>query len=318
MHVMLEQSLNERNIYYLTNHIPSINQVDYLINQCADKNELATSGLDLAPGPDGILSASPQIICALQNQLTLIFDIALAYNKHKFLNKEIMLFIISSALTGGVSKIAIVKGNIIEIRKINNLETKFAIHELAENISDKLLLSLDSKWIPIACAIALSIWSRYYSNKVGEKAVECFSKNIIIGDEEGEINETYLSQKPLAKDNHNFEKEKMKCLIKLAKVDEKLAHEELKYLAPIIENSKFTNDEKAQFNQILNDKAEVVSLDYEILNVNKETSIMLIIDLIALANKDKEFHDKEAELIKEIGSSLKLNNNEISELLKNF
>jgi uncharacterized membrane protein YebE (DUF533 family) len=171
-----------------------------------------------------------------------------------------------------------------------------------------------AKWIPIAGAVAMAAWSRYTTNKIGEKSIEIFSKEIIFEkDVIEEVNITNFEEKDF--NIQNINKTKIGIMINLMKIDNNIDTNELKFIEDFMEKIDLTIDAKMELIQELTSKSKI-SVDYNILKDNSEEVLYLLLDLISLAKIDGEFHITEKLFIKEVAKTLNFNQDELVSLIE--
>ena len=62
------------------------------------------------------------------------------------------------------------------MKRVGQRAIQTIISILGGKITQQLAKSMAAKWIPVAGAVAMAAWSRYTTNKIGEKAIEIFFK----------------------------------------------------------------------------------------------------------------------------------------------
>jgi len=175
-----ESVVNERNEYYQKNpeKIPGKNSELALINSSAMANAAISGGSSLIPGPWGMVAVIPEVLLVTKNQISLIYDIAAANGKKDLMTKELALLVFASALGTGAGGLVFIHGGKILIKRSSLQILQKIIAMLGGKITQAVLKSTISKWLPGVGAIAMAAWSRHMTKKVGEKAVEIFSSDI--------------------------------------------------------------------------------------------------------------------------------------------
>jgi tellurite resistance protein len=160
----------------------------------------------------------------------------------------------------------------------------------------------------------MAAWSRYTTNKIGEKSIEIFSKEIIFEkDVIEEVNITNFEEKDF--NIQNINKTKIGIMINLMKIDNNIDTNELKFIEDFMEKIDLTIDAKMELIQELTSKSKI-SVDYNILKDNSEEVLYLLLDLISLAKIDGEFHITEKLFIKEVAKTLNFNQDELVSLIE--
>ena len=303
----------ERENYYKKNNVPSIDSIDNIISDYGNKNALISGGASIIPGPLGMAAAIPEIIAVINNQLKMIYDIAKA-NGQKEINKELLITVLLSAMGNASGNLLIVHGQKIMAKRVGARVLQTLIKLLGGKITQQIAKSMAAKWIPIAGAIAMAAWSKYTTNKIGQKAKEVFSKEIVF--ENSEINESNIIDIVDEKINlKSIQKTKVQILINLIKIDNNIDSSEIKFIEDFMDKIELDIDDKMDLIQQLNSQNKI-SADYNILKNNNEEILYLLIDLVALAKIDNEFHITEKLFIKEIAKILEFNQEELQLLME--
>ena len=274
---------------------------------------MISGGASIIPGPLGMAAAIPEIIAVLNNQLKMIYDIAKANGQNE-INKELLISVFLSAMGNASGNLLIVHGQKIMAKRVGARALQTLIKLLGGKITQQLAKSMAAKWIPIAGAIAMAAWSKYTTNKIGQKAKEVFSKEIVF--ENSEINESNIIDIVDEKINlKSIQKTKVQILINLIKIDNNINSSEIKFIEDFMDKIEFDIDDKMDLIQQLNNQNKI-SVDYNILKNNNEEILYLLIDLVALAKIDNEFHITEKLFIKEIAKILEFNQEELQLLIE--
>ena len=313
INLAIEKVSKERENYYKSHNVPSLESIDKIISNYSNKNALISGGTSLIPGPWGMAAAIPEIIAVISNQLTMIYDIAKAHGQ-KEIDKELLLTVFLSAMGNATGNLLIIHGQKIMMKRIGQRAIQTIIRILGGKITQQLAKSMAAKWIPIAGAVAMAAWSRYMTNKIGEKSIEIFSKEIIFEkDVVEEVNITNFDEKDL--NIQNINKTKIGIMINLMKIDNNIDTNELKFIEDFMEKVDLSIDDKMELIQELTTKNKI-SVNYSVLKDNSEEVLYLILDLISLAKIDGEFHITEKLFIKEIAKVLNFNPDELNSLIE--
>ena len=173
-----------------------------------------------------------------------------------------------------------------------------------------------SKWIPLAGAAAMAAWSKYSTNKLGTKALEIFSKEIVF--EDNEIKDIDLPFSTVVETNCDefaIEKLKIRIIINLIKIDGKIDDKEIELLEELMDKFQLESNDKLELISEINSKNKI-SIDYNLLKGNSEEILYLLIDLVAIAKADGEVHITEKLFIKEVAKSLDFDLNDLNLLFE--
>lgn len=311
--------INERQAHYQKNPdaIPDANSIEGIISKYSNINMGISGGLSLIPGPWGLAAVAPEILLVITNQLMMIYDLGMAYGKSKVLCKELLAGVfVSTVGMGGIGLLAMHGGKVL-VRRTSLRVFQRIMAMMAASLTQQMLKSAVSKFIPVLGAAAMAAWSRYLTVQLGKKAVEVFSKPIEISNEE--VTEESLQDETVGNVTtsaslDNLLVAKIDALTNLMKVDGNIADKELEYLEPLIANVNLESKVIEALRSKLRspDKATV---DYSLFKKSPEESLGLMMDLIALAKRDCEFHPTEKIYIKQIGKQLGYADDDIAEML---
>lgn len=303
-----------REEYYKNNPAPDISAVDIIIQSYSNKNAAISGGAGIIPGPLGMAAAVPEILLVTKNQIEMIYDVAKAHgHSHEKISTELMLGVLFGAVGQGTTALFVIQGQKVMVRRVGAKALQNVIAMLGGKITQQTAKSMAAKWIPLAGAIAMAGWSKYSTNKIGEKAKEIFSKDIeiIVEAEGGEIAFVDIEiQEPKV----SLEKTKIEILINLMKIDGKIDEEEVKFIENFLEQTSLESEDKIELIGKLNDSSKI-KIDYTPFKEDTEEALQLLIDLIALAKCDGHFHITEKMFIKEISKNLGFDEKDLMELM---
>lgn len=312
---------------------PSIESANSIVNGYAKRNGGISVAANLVPaGPLGILAVAPEIITVMRNQIAMIYDVGVAYDKQQYLNKELLAGVLISSLgtgliTPGINAVAnrviIAQGSKIITRKLTPSIFKRIVHQLTGNVVNSATKSIVSKYLPGVGATAMGLWSAYSTKQVGNKAIQIFEKEIEILDETESLSESSIEYTdnlfPLSDIEVNnitgerLELLKIKTLINLMKVDGSIEPEEKEYLKTIITNANLTSAEIQEIKNLLS--SQRIEVDYSLIAKYPDDALGLLIDLIALAKRDGDFHITEKMYIKQVGKLMGFSEVDVAELM---
>lgn len=311
--------INEREKYYANNSAPTKDMIGKVISKYTNTNAVISGGTGLIPGPLGMAASVPEIILIIRNQLTMVYDIAKA-NGHQNITKELMLGVLISAMGNATGTLLIMHGQRIVVKRVGMQAMQKIIAMLGGKIAQQAAKSMAAKWIPIFGAAAMATWSGYSTNKIGTKAVEIFSKEVVLEDNELEDLDLQIISSELVEepkiDNYAIEKLKIRTFINLIKVDGKIDDKEVELLENLMDKFDLDSNDKLELISEINSKNKI-SIDYNLLKENSEEVLYLLIDLVAIAKVDGEVHITEKLFIKEVAKSLDFDLNDLNLLFEN-
>ncbi|MBC5796147.1 TerB family tellurite resistance protein [Sphaerospermopsis sp. LEGE 00249] len=302
---------------------PSIESVNLIVNGYAKSNGGISAAANLVPGPLGMLAVAPEIVTVMRNQIAMIYDVGVAYDKQQYLNKELLAGVLISSLGTGANRVIVIEASKIITKKLTPSIFKRIVHQLTGNVVKSAGKSIVSKWLPGVGSTAMGLWSAYSTKQVGNKAIQIFEKEIEILDETQSLSESsieytdhLLPASDLEVNNitgERLELLKIKTLINLMKVDGSIEPEEKEYLKTIITNANLTVEEIKEIKNSLS--AQRTEIDYSLIAKYPDDALGLLIDLIALAKRDGDFHITEKMYIKQVGKLMGFSEVDIAEMM---
>lgn len=314
-----ESVVKQKNSYYEKNpqKIPEKNTTTSLISSVALTNSAISGGSSLIPGPWGMLAVVPELVVVIRNQIALIYDIAAANGKKDLMTKELAAMVFASAMGTGAGGLIAVHGSKYLVKRASLQVFQKLIQILGGKITQQVLKSTISKWLPGVGAVAMAAWTNYMTRQIGKKANEIFSSEIEFEDSIADIELIKpITEKIGDKDEtlKSIDFYKIKVLVNLMKIDGVISEEELSFISPLIENSVVSIIEKTDLITSLTNTDRTIE-GIELIAASPSDSISLLADLTALAKIDGKFHITEKLYIKQIGKLLNFSESDINDFL---
>jgi uncharacterized protein (DUF697 family) len=312
----ISNTAKNREEHYKTNKVPALSEVNEIVSKCGSSNAIISGSLGILPGFLGMAVAVPEIALVLKNQINMIYDIGRAHGKKKDMDKELIVRILFGAVGSTGTFLTIQAGKVLA-PKIEAKVLEKLITILGEKIAEKVMASMVAKWVPVVGGIAMASWSKYSTHKIGEKAIEIFSREIVIV-ESGvvDMQEVMKKESPILsiEQNNLLIIAKVKLLINLMNIDNYKHEKEISYLKEYINSLAIGDLVKAKLLMSLSN-VEQINVDYTRFTNAKNDALSVILDMIGLAKKDGQFHLKEESYIKEVALKLGFSSEELSFLL---
>jgi len=310
---MFDLVIKERKHYHEENANEKTPDDKKIIQYYGNTNAAVSGGLSLIPGIAGLLTALPELILVIRNQLQMIYDIGAAHKKEKLINKELLAGILVSYFGSKGIEMLTIQGSKVFLRETSIKMFGHVISLLSIEISEQLIQSAIVKWVPIAGSVAMAVWSRYTTMRIGKYATNIFSKNI-------EQSKEIAKERAVASISESelkmaLERNKIKALINLMGIDMSNDQRELKFIELIIQNSSLDLDEQLDLAKKLHEKVEL-AVDLKIIKENPTATIGLVIDMISLAKMDENTQLAEMLYLKKISGEIGLSKEDLEELMK--
>ncbi|WP_346291012.1 TerB family tellurite resistance protein [Sphaerothrix gracilis] len=318
--------IEDRSKYYAEHQdkIPNQDSIKAIIQTYASKNALISGGAGLVPGPLGMLAAVPEIGFVIRNQIEMIYDIGTAYGKKQVLTKELLAGVFSTAIGSGALGLLTVQGSKVLVKRASLRFLQKAVQLLAGKVTQRMLRSMVSKYVPVAGAAAMAAWSNLSTRTIGKQATIIFEKEITISSEDPEeFLETEASKlqdtSQIIEDAEQSLEEKLdilkiQSLINLMMIDGQIESEEQEYIGLIVEGAEINDHIKMDLIEAITGKTKF-KIDYSEFTNSPDEKISLLVDMVALAKRDGEFHIAEKLLIKQVGKIFDFSTDEIEEVM---
>lgn len=302
--------------------IPDKKSAPSIIKSYSVMNATISGGASLVPGPWGMVAVIPEIAAVIRNQLAMIYDIGMAYGKSKVLSKELLAGVLLTAMGAGAGSLLVMQGSKVLVKRVALRQFQKIVAILAGKITQQVLKSAISKWLPIVGAAAMAVWSNYLTRQVGKKAIEIFEKEVVLSEE-------VIEEMPLEIENAfpqldtinrattlsiSPDMPKVQTLLNLMKVDGVTKVEEREYMQTIIGNADLMENERTVLTQAI-DKNEKFSVDYSAFASSPDDAIGLLVDMVTLAKRDGTFHITEKMFVKQVGKLLGFSDDDIDETM---
>lgn len=310
--------VSDRGNYFSKNpdKVPDKKSAPSIINSYSVTNAAISGGVSLIPGPWGMLAAVPEVAAVIRNQLAMIYDIGMAYGKSKVLTKELLAGVLLTAMGASAGTLLVMHGGKVLVRRVALRVFQQIVLLLAGKVTQQVLKSMISKWLPVVGAVAMAAWSNYLTRQVGKKAVEIFEKDIEIAPEviDEEVPAIAAVEQLPGPPQPATENLKIQAFINLMKVDGKIKPEEREYVQTLVDHTNLAEEEKANLLNAI-DLSTKFTVDYSTFASMPDDAIGLLVDLVALAKRDGEFHVTEKMYIKQAGKLMGFSDSDIEETM---
>lgn len=324
LHSAFESVIVSRNEFYQQNpdRIPNQASVDALVRAAVTQNAAISGGASLIPGPWGMLAVVPELMLVVRNQITLIYDIAVASGRKEIITKELLLGVFVSAMGTSAGSLLTLHGSKILVRRASLQTMQKLVALMGGKITQQALKSAVSKWLPGIGAAAMAAWTGYLTSRIGDKAREIFKHEIANdpGTPDVELIAP-LKVTSVASDNGSSEATenaiefyKLQILIGLARIDGKISVEEEQFVTEALSSNDLTEPQKETLIASLAGKAGELK-GIEVIAQNPDISIGLLSSMVALATRDADFHITERLYIKRVGERLGFSAIDIEQLI---
>ena len=310
---LFDSVASERAKYYYNNTIPQQRDVGSIIAQYARANAVISGGATLIPGPLGMVATLPELIIIIRNQIAMIYDIGMAYDHGRVLQRELLASILISALGTSSATLLTMHGGKILVKRASLRVFQKVIALLAGKVTQQLLKSMISKWLPVVGAAAMAAWANYATHRIGKYALTIFEQQI---EYETDVIEDMPDTEVLATSEHNDELDRLKIqsLINLMKIDGHMKPKEREYIQTIIAQVGFSVDEQAQFQEDI-EIGDRYTIDYTAFRSLPDEAVGLLLDLVALSRRDGQTHILEKLYIKQVGGVVGISESDINEMM---
>ena len=172
--------IENRSDYYRKNpsNLPQLDSVSGLISSYTRNNAAISGGASLIPGPWGMAAVIPELTLVIRNQIQMVYDIGVANGKQAQLTKELLIGIFLTAMGSSAGSLLTIHGGKILVRRASLQVIQKLIAMLGGRVTQQVIKSTVSKWLPFVGAAAMATWTGYMTKNIGEKANELFKLEI--------------------------------------------------------------------------------------------------------------------------------------------
>lgn len=304
---------SERAKYYREYTAPQQRDVKSIIANYANANSVISGGATLIPGPLGMAATVPELILVVHNQLKMIYDIGVAYGHEEVLRRELLASVFVSALGTSSTGLLTMHGGKVLVKRASLRVFQKIIALLAGKVTQQLLKSMISKWLPVVGTVAMATWANFATRRIGKQAVAIFEQQIEYETDEVEDIPNLEVQTP-SEHNHELDRLKMQSLINLMKIDRHMKPAEHEYIQTLITQIGFSVNEQTQFEKDI-EAGNTYTIDYTPFRSMPDEAIGLLLDLVALSQRDGQTHISEKLYIKQVGRALEISESDIDEMI---
>lgn len=318
---LFELVISSRRGYYAQHpeSIPTRESVGAIIDSYSTKNAVISGGFNLVPGPWGLVGIIPELTMIFRNQLTLIFDIGMAYGKPEVLTKELLAGVLLDAFGVGAGSLFVMQGSKIIVKRVSLRVFQRIVALLAGRVTQQALKSALSKWVPVLGAAAMAAWVHYMTKKVGRKAVQILSQDVSVDEEEVDQDEPLQSQQASTATEVSSGApavvQRLRILACLAAIDGTAHDQESAFIKEMMSNYEIPSAEESAILESLAN-CQQIEVKYEILAANPSDSVGVMVDMVALSKRDSMVHPAERIYIRKVGEILGVAEDDVNDLIE--
>lgn len=321
MMTLFENVIKERKATYekLPIQVATKENIEKIIKQYSLTNAGISGASGLIPGPVGLIAVIPELTLVIKNQLCLICDISRLYGKEEILTKELLAVIFASA--GGSAGIGLVTihGSKLLLKRVSLRAFQKVVTIIGGKLTQQVLKAALAKWIPLAGAGAMAVWTGYMTKKIGEKAIEILQKDIEFEkdiEDDVEIPSNDIIENiddsptpPLC------ELMRMRILCNLAKKDTNITDVKLQVMEQLITSCSLSENVKLELIDQLTSPMPI-EINLSAFDKKPDESTQLMIDMVMLAHCDGSLHLAEKMYIKQVGRMVGFSEDDINEMFE--
>jgi len=304
---------------------PTAADIPEIISSYATKNTLISAGANIMPGLVSMAAAAPEIGFVMRNQISMVYDIGVAYGKEDRMSKELIAGIVMSsvgAVSGSiVGRLILVEGQKIIVQRVSLRAFQAIIKHFGARVLQQLLKSTISKWLPVAGALAMGAWSNFSTRAIGKIASTLLQKEVVDSESIPDTDEKQPSEHPTEDASDSMPKAetlsepRIRILIALMQADQVNNPEEKEFIISIIKMAEISEDKKDALIELVRSDKQI-EVNFTEHSLDKECAIAYLAEMAALAVCDRQFHKLEEEFIFSFGKAQKILENEISDIIE--
>lgn len=311
---VFDSGLAERRAYFLAHpeERPRPEAVEAIIAKYAYLNAGIAGALSLVPGPLGMLAVLPEIVLIVRNQVRMVYDIAVAYDKGDVASRELVVGLaLGAAGSSGLGLVAMHGGRFLIKRPALRVMQRL-VSALAGRLTQRVIRSAVARWVPLLGAAAMAVWSKMSTASIGRQARDLFSQPLELEplEDDGWVGEDVHPTESSAA----AVEQKVRVLANLMKADGASLSVELAYLDAILAGARLSPAVDAAL------RAELAApnqgpVDLAPFRADPDEAQALLMDMVALAWRDGTLHPAEKAHIRRVARDLGVPDADVAVLL---
>ena len=165
----------------------------------------------------------------------------------------------------------------------------------------------------------MAAWVHYMTRKVGRKAVQIFSQEVSVDEEEIDQDEPLQSQEASTATEVSSRApavvQRLRILASLAAIDGTSHDQESAFIKEMMSNCEIPSAEKDVILESLA-SCQQIEVKYEILAANPSDSVGILVDMVALSRRDNIVHPAERIYIRKVGEILGVAEADVNDLIE--
>lgn len=127
-----------------------------------------------------MVATIPEIMIVISNQIEMIYDIAVANGHQQKITPELIVGVMVSSFGLAAGSLLFIHGGRIVVKRASAQILQRIVIMLGGRITQQVVARSAAKFVPVVGALTMAIWTKYTTEKIGEKAIEIFSKDITL------------------------------------------------------------------------------------------------------------------------------------------
>lgn len=148
-------------------------------NKAAAAAALFSGALAIPPGPLGFVTILPDLIGIWKIQAQMVADIAAAFGKKAYLDKNTMLYcLFKHAASQAVRDLLVRVGQRVLIKRASLRVIKNILQKIGVKVTQRVTGRVISRLLPIVGAVGVGAYAYYDTAQVAKTAIDFFSQDI--------------------------------------------------------------------------------------------------------------------------------------------
>jgi uncharacterized protein (DUF697 family) len=268
------------------------------------------------------LTVVPEIVAVTRNQLAMIYEIGLAHGQEKVITKELLAAVFAAATGASVGALVIVHGSKLIVKRASLRVFQQIVLLLGGKITQQVLKSSISRWLPMVGAAAMAAWSHYSTKMIAKEAIAVFRKEIELEGEEIDQAASAAHDATAIQTEHLalevLQRNKLQTLINLMLADGEASSSEKGFIIDLVNgmiaDQHLSTGAQAALLAKIKTSAHA-EVDLSGFRSHLEEAMGLMIDLVALARRDGVVRPAEREFIESVGKAINFSATDLEDLL---
>lgn len=263
-----------------------------------------------------VANVVPDVLEGVRQQIRLAYSLSREHGYQGKVSPELLLYVMVESF--GKKKFKSALGQIeqsrVKISEGNPQAIQQALLHMGGTIAGRLVKSVVAKWVPVLGTAVSVIWDQLMVSRIEKTTAKLFTnRKVEFTDQVAAGNNTDV----VVEEDEEQEIDKLYTIVQLMQADKAVSPEERKLFEQMLENADIEKDEKKSVLEELDDFVEdPEDTDLSFYKNNEEEALLLLTDLIAMAQVDQRMSAAETFFISRIAQQINFPLDEVQTMIE--